>query len=428
MPSQPSLRRALGLAEVTFAGVGIILGAGIYALLGDAAGLAGNAVWMAFVISALMAAFTGFSYAELSSMFPSAGAEHEYVSHAMGRRIAFVIGWLSIISAILAATTVSLGFAGYLSVLTGVAVTPAALGLLVLLGLLLFCGIKETSWFNIVATFIETGGVVLLLALGLPHLGEVDYLEAPKGLAGVFQASSLVFFAYVGFEGLVKLAEETRRPEKTIPRGLMLSLGITIVLYVLVSISAVSVVGWRALSASQAPFADVARHALGRDVFIVVSVIALFATTNTALMFLLAASRIIYGMAAAGALPAVLSGVHRRKQTPWAAIALVTAASALFLSVGDIAFIANATNFTVFLIFIAVNATVIILRFKDPARRRPFRIRLSVGRIPLLPIAGILFCVFLSAQIPPGVLLLGLVLTAIGALSSLGMNVRRAGT
>jgi basic amino acid/polyamine antiporter, APA family len=226
---------------------------------------------------------------------------------------------------------------------------------------------------------------------------------------------------YVGFEGVVKLAEETRRPEKTIPRGLMLSLGITIILYVLVSISAVSMVGWQQLSASQAPFADVASHALGRDVFIAVSVIALFSTTNTALTFLLAASRITYGMAAAGALPSVLSGVHRSRQTPWVAIALATAASALFLSVGDITFVANAANFTVFLIFIAVNTTVIILRFKDPARKRPFRIRLSVWRIPLLPIAGILFCVFLSAQMPPSVLLLGLALTAIGALLSLGM-------
>jgi len=427
MPSPTSLRRALGLPEVTFAGVGIILGAGIYALLGDAAGLAGNAVWLAFVISAFMAAFTGLSYAELSSMFPSAGAEHEYVSHAMGRRLAFVIGWLSIVAAILAVSTVSLGFAGYFSALTCVAMTPSAFVLIVLLGLLLIYGIKETSWFNIVATLVETGGVVFLIILGLPHLGEVDYLEAPRGLTGVFQASSLVFFAYVGFEGLVKLAEETKRPEKTIPRGLILSLVITIVLYVLVSISAVSVVGWQQLSASRAPFADVARSALGRDVFVVVAVIALFATMNTALMFLLAASRITYGMAAARALPFVLSGVHRQRQTPWVAIALTTAVSALFLFFGDIAFVANATNFTVFLTFITVNATVIILRFKEPTTKRPFRVPLSVSRVPILPVLGIVFSVFLIAQIPPGVLLLGLMLTAIGALVGLGVKPRRAG-
>ncbi len=413
-PPPTSLRRALGLAEVTFAGLGTILGAGIYALLGAAAGLAGNAVWMAFVISAFMAILTGLSYAELASIFPSAAAEHEYVSHAMGRRIAFVIGWLSIVASILAVSAVSLGFAGYFVSLTGLTAIPSASLLILPLGFLLFYGIKETALFAVIATFVEAGGVVFVILIGLPHFGDVDLLEMPKGLGGLFQASSLVFFAYTGFEGIVKLAEETKSPEKTIPRALLLSIAISIALYVLVSISAVSVVGWQSLAASPAPFAEVAGQVLGERVFVAISIIALFATSNTSLMFLLAASRITYGMANSRSLPAIFARVHPRTRTPWVAVLVMTLLSILFLFAGDLAFVAHAMNFTVFLIFIMVNATLVVLRIREPDRKRPFRVPLSLGKIPILPVTAILFSLFLLVQIPPGAMLLGLALALLG--------------
>jgi APA family basic amino acid/polyamine antiporter len=196
----------------------------------------------------------------------------------------------------------------------------------------------------------------------------------------------------------VKLSEETKSPERTIPLALLLSLAITILLYILVAACAVSVAGWELIAGSQAPFAAVVYAAMGSDALYAISVIALFATANTALMFLLAASRITYGMAQAASLPAVLARVHGSRGTPWVAIVSLSLLSLIFLFFGDIAFVANVTNTTLFITFIAINAAVILLRHRQPDLPRPFRTPLSVGTVPLLPVLGIVFSVFLLLQ------------------------------
>jgi len=210
---QPKLVRRLGFWEVTLSGIGIILGAGIYALIGVAAGSAGNAVWLSFVISALVAFFTALSYMELSSMMPDVGAEYEYTARAAGRRVAMVIGWLIIFSGILGAATVALGFAGYMGALLPVPAFGAAVLLIAALCGVLLLGVKESAWVAVAFTLIEVSGLLLIIAAGLPHLGKVDYLEMPIGMTGVVTAAALVFFAYQGFEEMVKFSEETRRPQ-----------------------------------------------------------------------------------------------------------------------------------------------------------------------------------------------------------------------
>ena len=409
-----TLRRELGLPAVTLSGVGIILGAGIYALLGEAAGMAGNAVWLTFAVAAVIAAFSALSYAELSSMYPRASAEFEYVSNAFGRRLAFVVGWLIIFSGILGAATVSLGFAGYFSDLVGVPVIPSAiLIILVLAGILLY-GIRETARIAIAMTLVEVGGIVMIILIGLPSIGRVDYLDMPLGIPGLLQASALVFFAYMGFEEMVKLSEETKNPERTIPVALMIALAVSVLLYVLVSLAAVSVVGWEQLAASRAPFADVAAVALGPAAFTVISVIALFATANTALLMMMASSRIAYGMASDLSLPPVLARVHPRTRTPWAAIVAVALASMAFLVAGEIGFVANVTNFTLFVTFVVINASVILLRYRAPDVARPFRIPGTVGFLPVIPVVGIISSLFLLVQLDPPVLLVGGTLVVLG--------------
>ena len=409
------LRRELGLPAVTLSGVGIILGAGIYALLGEAAGIAGNAVWLTFAIAATIAAFSALSYAELSSMYPRAGAEFEYVSNAFGRRLAFVVGWLIIFSGILGAATVSLGFAGYFSDLVGLPVLPSAILIILLLAGILLYGIRETTRVAIALTLIEAGGIIMVILIGLPYLGRVDYLEMPQGVPGLLQASALVFFAYMGFEEMVKLSEETKNPERTIPLALMIALGVSILLYVLVSLAAVSVVGWEQLAASRAPFADVAAVALGPMAFTLISVIALFATANTALLMMMASSRIIYGMASSLSLPPVLARVHPRRRTPWLAIVAVALASMAFLFAGEIDFVANVTNFTLFVTFIVINASVVALRYRAPDVVRPFRIPGTIGSLPVIPVVGIISSLFLLTQLDSLVLLAGGVLVVLGA-------------
>jgi APA family basic amino acid/polyamine antiporter len=413
------LSRSLGFAEVTLSGIGIILGAGIYALIGTAAAGAGNAVWLSFAISAVVALFTALSYAELSSMFPRAGAEYEYTAAAVGEFLAFVVGWLIIFSGIVGAATVALGFAGYLGGLLPVSRILAAAVLIVLLSALLVVGIRESAVVAGIFTVIEAGGLILVIIAGLPYLGRVDYFEMPLGISGVFTSAALVFFAYMGFEEMVKFSEETTEPERTVPRALLVALAVCTSLYILVCIAAVSVVGWEVLAASDAPFAEVAVAAWGPGAAGVLSVIALFATANTVLLMLLASSRISFGMARSGTLPGALSRLHRTRRTPWVAIIAVGIGAVLFLFPGDIGFVANISNFTLFVTFLVVNAAVIILRFQDPGRDRPFRVPGRIGVIPVLPLFGIASCLFLFVQLTPEVIGIGAVLTILGCIAAL---------
>ncbi len=382
--------------------------------LGRLPGLPGNAIWLAFGLSAIMALLTGLSYAELSSMFPKAGAEYDYVTNAFNSRLAFVIGWLVFLSGVLAAATVALGFAGYFTALTSIPMLISAIVLLIVLTALLAYGVKETARVAVISTLIEVSGLVIIIAIGLPHLGSVNYWEMPQGYSGLFAASALIFFAYQGFESMVKFSEETKKPETTVPKALILALAISVILYVLVALSVVSVLGWQQLAVSNAPFVDVVSGTLGPDAAVIIAIVALFATANTALMSMYASSRILYGMAGSSSLTAGLAWVHPAQRTPWIAIIICGVLSGMLIFPGDIAFIANVTNFTLFITFIVINAAVIVLRYHFPHTPRPFRIPCSIGRLPLVPVAGIVFCIFLLAVQDLAVLTLGLVLTGVG--------------
>jgi APA family basic amino acid/polyamine antiporter len=422
MSGKVSLKRDLGLVEVTLSGIGIILGAGIYALIGEGAALAGNTLWLSFAISATIAIFTGLSYAELSGMFPRAGAEYEYVKVAFGARMAFVIGWLVILAGIIAASAVAIGFAGYASAIAGTGPALAGLdhylfaaGLVTGLSLLLIRGIKISALLASLFTLVEVGGLLLIILIGFPFVGRVDYLEMPLGFPGVLAGAALVFFAYIGFEDVVKLAEETREPGRNIPLGLLIAIAVSTTLYILTSVSAVSIAGYEALVASEAPFATVLGVALGGGGSLLISAIALFATANTVLLLLLATSRICYGMAASGRLPAVLGSVHPAYGTPVRATLVVGAWAALFTLAGNIGFVAELTNFALFLTFIVIHATVILLRVRLPGYPRPFVVPGSIGGIPLLPVAGMVASVALLSMLDPVVMMLGVVLATIGS-------------
>src|SRR5690606_24216143 len=305
-------------------------------------------------------------------------AEYEYTTAAVGGYIAFIVGWLIIFSGIIGAATVALGFGGYFAGLFGTGRIIAAIGLIALLTLILIAGIKESAAVAGIFTLVEAVGLILIIIAGLPRLGSVNYLEMPLGITGVFTAAALVFFAYQGFEEMVKFSEETREPEKTVPNALMIALAVCTLLYILVCIAAVSVVGWEGLAGSEAPFAEVATAAWGPWGADVLSVIALFATANTVLLMLLAASRISYGMARSGSLPGPLARVHVTRRTPYLAILVAAIGAVLFLFAGDIGFVANVTNFTIFVTFMIVNLSVILLRYRSPDQKRPF---LVPGRI-----------------------------------------------
>ena len=384
------LKRTLTLFNVTVAGVGMILGAGIYALIGAAAVDGGNAIWLSFLLSALIALFTGLSYAELSSMFKGDAGEYDYVNKSMNKHIALFIGLTVIAAAIITASAVALGFAGYLTSLIPIPYMVGALLIIILMSAINFIGIKEAAWFNTISTFIEFAGLVIIIILGFKYVGSVNLLELPNGVEGIFSSAALVFFAFLGFESIIKLAEETKNPEKTIPKAILLSIGITSVVYVLVAISAVSVVGWQALSQSDAPLALVAATALGGISGPVLAVIALFSTANTILLSLVTSSRQLYGMSKEKCLPKFLSHISGKTRTPILAILVATAVAIIFTLIGDIGIVANITNIFLFITFGAVNLALIILRYKAPKMKRPFRLPLNIGKFPVIPLIGVL--------------------------------------
>jgi len=394
------LHRVLGLVEVTAGGVGIIIGAGIYVLLGAATAEAGSLVWIAFLLAAVLSLLTGLSYAELSSMFPSAAGEYEYTRHAMPEWLAFVVGWTMILGLVVASATVSIGFARYVRYFVDVDVRLASLALLVSASAVSMLGIKQSARLTVGLSAVQVAGLVLVAAIGLPHVGDVD-LFSGRGLGGVLSAAALVFFAFIGFDEVITLAEETRDPSRTVPRALLLALGLSTALYVAVAIGAVSVLGADALAASPRPLADVMAHVLGDRGATLVAAIAVLTTTNTTLLALTAASRVTYGMAKAGAMPQPFAIVHPGRQTPIRAIVAVGGIATAFAAVGDFAMVAAVTDFAVYVVFLAVNATVVILRRTHPELRRPFAVIGTIRGLPVLPVLGFASVTIMMTQLDP---------------------------
>jgi len=412
------LKRELGLFEVTIYGVGIILGAGIYALIGKASGLAGNSLWLSFAIGALISSFTGLSYAELSTIFPKAAAEYVYVRRTFGSKFfAFLLGWLIIFTEIVAASTVALGFAGYFKNLFGISIIAVAIALILILSFINFLGIKESSRFNIIFTAIEVFGLILIIFLGLNFFGKVNYFETPHGMEGLLSASALVFFAYIGFEDIVNVAEETKKPRRILPKALILAIVITTLLYVLTSISVVSIANWENLSQSEAPLAFAASQVLGENASTLLSFIALAATTNTVLITLIVATRMIYGMAREKALPKFLSSIHKKRRTPWIAALLIMILSLIFIFFGNIGMVANLTSLGAFITFASVNLSLIWLRYKKPKIKRGFRTPLNIGNFPLLAFLGLVSCLFMVLQFDLSLIIFGLVVIAAGGIA-----------
>jgi basic amino acid/polyamine antiporter, APA family len=275
-----ALTRSLGFWQVTVSGVGMVIGAGIYVVIGEAAKDAGSALWISFVLAAVLSALTGLSYAELAGMFPTAGAEYEFARRAFNDFTGFMAGWMMVLANIIAAAAVSIGFAHYLQHFFDVNLRAGAIGLLAVLTLIVMSGEQRSIWFSVMLAVLQVGGLLFVIASGAPHIGSRSLIEGSTA-SGVLAGAALVFFAFIGFDEIVTLSEETRDAERVIPRALLLALGISAALYVLVGICAVSLIGADALAASDRPLALVIGHDWGGRASGIVTFIALASTTNT---------------------------------------------------------------------------------------------------------------------------------------------------
>ncbi len=415
------LQRRLGAFSLTATGVGIVLGAGVYVLIGAAAEKAGSGLWLSFALAAVAAGLTGLSYAELSSAFPKAGGTFEYARRAFGARAGFIAGWTMLCAAMVQAGAVGLGFAGYLKELTGAPRAPITLLLIAGAGVVLLWGVRESVRIGVVFALVEIGGLFLAIGVSVPFIGERSLLEFPLGATGVLQSTALLFFAVLGFEQMANLAEEAKEPRRTLPIAILMAVAITTVLYIVVAISAVSAVSWRDLAGSDAPLALVVERATGAELSRLLTAIALFATANTVLFGLLAASRQAYGMSRAGALPTGLSRVARQRGTPVAAVLLVVTGAALASLGGDIGDVAQMSNAAVLAGFVVVNGSLVWLRYRDATPAGGFRSPVTIGRVPVLPVLGAAASAFMIWHTGLRAASLALVLIGAGAALSFVM-------
>jgi amino acid transporter len=395
---RPELHRSIGPFQMTLYGLGSMLGSGVYGLMGQAAGLVGNAVWLAFLVALVAALLTALTYASLGSRYPRAGgaayiAERAYRSPLMG----FVVGLAVACSALTSVATQSRVFAANLATLTGggeQTVTLLAVGFLLLLTGLVLRGIRESMWVNVLCTCIEAGGLLLVVAVGISYWGSVDLLETPPPGEGasdvvmllVLQGAVLTFFAFLGFEDAINVSEECRDPQRTVPIGLIAAMAIAAVIYVGVAITAVSVLPWRELASAPGPITAVMERAAPWLPPVVYATITLFAVANTALVNYVTASRLAYGMAHQGLLPAWLGRVHASRRTPHLAILALFAVVAPLAVIGTIGQLAAATVLMLLFVFALLNGALVLLKNRDGEPRGRFEIPL------VLPVLGSLVC------------------------------------
>jgi amino acid transporter len=392
------LKPVLGPIQLVFYSVGVIIGAGVYSVIGAAAGLAQQALWLSFMIGAVVALLTGFSYAEMTTSFPCAGAEYLYLRRALPKSdwAAFGVGLLILMGGAATASTVAVAFGGYLRAFVDVQIWMSALALLAACTAFNIWGLRESSWLNMLFTTVEVSGLLLVIAAGLAQGSLFEPLLVPPP-PGVLPAAAIVFFVYLGFEGIANLTEEARDPSRDLPRSIFYSIGITTLLYVLVSLAVIVLAAPSELALSEAPLA-LAIQKVWPGATSALTAIAIFATANTVLISLIASSRLAFSMGRDGEIPSIFGMLLSVRDTPWIAATLMLAMSAALVPIGNVKLLAELSSFAALLAFLAVNLCLIIVRYRLPDLPRPFRVPLTIGRMPLLPLAAIAsICLLLAS-------------------------------
>jgi APA family basic amino acid/polyamine antiporter len=401
MPRPPALARKITLPLLLFYGLGNILGAGIYVLVGEVSNIAGMYAPYSFLVALFIVSFTALSYSELAARFPDSAGVALYVRKGL-RSIPFsvIVGLSVALAGLVSAATISRGFTGYLAELIHVGEFTALFGLIALLGLVAAWGISESVTIAVLMTLVEIGGLGLILWIGAPAVATL-----PERLSEmlppfewdvwhtVFLGGFLAFYAFLGFEDMVNIAEEVKEPSTTFPKAMLAALTIATLLYLSVSLVSVLLLTPAELAATEAPFATMYSQATGEKATII-TYISMVAIINGALIQIIMASRMLYGISKRGWLPTPLAYVNTKTQTPVVAtlvVTLVTLAFALWL---PLVTLANLTSSIVLVVFTIVNISLVRVKLRDPS---PAGIR----TVPIwIPATGAFFNVlFLGMQL-----------------------------
>jgi APA family basic amino acid/polyamine antiporter len=413
------LKRAITPGLLLLFIVGDILGGGIYALVGEVGAETGGAIWAAFALALVMAVFTAGSYAELVSKYPHAGGAALYVHRAYRSRIfAFLVAFAVMASGVTSAAALATAFGGdYLSAFIDVDTVIAAICLLVLIAAVNLRGISESVKLNVGFTLVEVAGLLLIVLIAAVAVGQGDadvgrafeFKDGTSIFAATLAGAALAFYALIGFEDSVNVAEEAKDPTRTYPKVLFGGLLIAGLIYLVVTIGASAVVPVSDLAASDGPLLEVVKQGpLGIDTKLF-SAIGLLALSNGALINLIMASRLLYGMSRENVLPRPFRRVLPERRTPWVAIAFVTLLAAALVITGNLEKLADTTVALLVIVFGIVNVTVLVLR-REEAEHDHFRVPWP------LPVIGVCISIALLTQVSGEAYARAGILVALGAI------------
>lgn len=389
------LKRNVGLGLLTAYGVGVMVGAGIYVLVGAVADQAGFYAPLAFLVAGIVAAPTALSYGELSARVPEAAGEAAFVERAFGSQaLAILVGLAIVATGTVSAAAVLRGGAGYLLTLMPMPQMMAIVGLAVLLTAVALYGVMESLTLAAVFTLIELGGLALVVWAGMNTPVTQEWTSAEVlGLAGlpwaaVGAAAVLAFFAFIGFEDIVNMAEEVKRPERNVPLAIIISLVLTTVIYAVVTWVTVRVVPMGQLAGSEKPLVLVLQAWRGADSGTMLAAIAVFAALNGVLAQIVMASRVLFGLGRRSKALAVFHHVHSTRGTPYTATLLIGGLVIVAAMSANVAALAEITSVILLTAFVVMNAALIVLKRREPDA--PFKVAMAVPVSGLVLSAGAL--------------------------------------
>lgn len=484
-PDEPhKLKRTLTKLNLITLGIGGIIGAGIFVLSGQAAAqYAGPSIVISFIISGLACMFAGLCYAEFASMIPIAGSAYTYAYATLGEFIAWIIGWDLILEYLFAASTVAVGWSGYivsflkdlniyippqyiaatgtklvevpgegwktlteslsialaekgldvssLAQTTAVVNLPAVL-IVGIITVLLIVGIKESATFNNFMVIIKVLVILLFIGLGIayinvdnwtPFIPENTGTSGEYGWSGILRGAGVIFFAYIGFDAVSTAAQEAKDPQKDMPAGMLGSLGISTILYILVALILTGIVNYKELNVPD-PIA-VAVNLMGSGMFWlrpIIKIAAIAGLSSVILVMLMAQPRIFFSMAKDGLLPPVFSKVHPKFQTPYFSSIITGVAAMIIAGIMPINILGELVSIGTLLAFVIVCGGVLVLRYKRPELVRPFKTPL----VPLVPILGIAICGLQMAFLPGDTWLRLIIWMALGMVIYFGYGIRKS--